>query len=152
MSVLWVWETSKKTEKESKRPMESVWFRFPFSKTRFKCPLMILDSLNKYGKENSYHIKFIYWQSAGHWIQTRSIWKSDRYFLKWSIKKNKITNGLLLWVWNESQCNSVTHKINWKKTNGRADPQTQLPSRKNSNNFYFLILSDSIWICTGTML
>lgn len=32
----------------------------PFSKTRFKCPLMILDSLNKYGKENSYHIKFIY--------------------------------------------------------------------------------------------
>lgn len=63
--------------------------RFPFSKTRFKCPLMILDSLNKYGKENSYHIKFIYWQSAGHWIQTRSIWKSDRYFLKRSIKKIK---------------------------------------------------------------
>lgn len=42
VQVLWVWETSKKTEKESKRPMESVWFRFPFSKTRFKCPLMIL--------------------------------------------------------------------------------------------------------------
>lgn len=32
----------------------------PFLETRFKCPLMILDSLNKYGKENSYHIKFIY--------------------------------------------------------------------------------------------
>ncbi len=60
MSVSCVWETSKKTKKELKSPMESGLFPFPSSKTRFKFPLMILDSLNKYGKENSYHIEFIF--------------------------------------------------------------------------------------------
>ena len=48
-------------KKDRKRVETSYGIRvIPFSKTRFKCPLMILDSLNKYGKENSYHIKFIY--------------------------------------------------------------------------------------------